>query len=214
MDHMNDIGKRIREARGSMTQSAFAKALDISVSTLSNYELGKRQAPFDVMLRIQEFTGRAIAWLGTDVVVAAAPQAPRVPREVILLGFAECGLRNAWYDKDTLPVRVPLPLDYGDAEIAAVLAHGSSMVPDGIRNGNIVFCRMDAEPEPGDSVYIVRKDGKASLKLLLDCENNLLHTQGWGEPDPKTGYQRPFTDKTSMELIATLAPVALIKRKG
>ncbi|MDO4801251.1 MAG: helix-turn-helix transcriptional regulator, partial [Prevotellaceae bacterium] len=54
------IGNRLKELRGSRSQSEVANALDISISALSMYENGERIPRDDVKIRISNYYKKPI----------------------------------------------------------------------------------------------------------------------------------------------------------
>ena len=60
---MDTLGDRIRLARGSMSQAAFAKALDVSKGSLGFYERNENLPNSDVVIKICSITGVNLEWL-------------------------------------------------------------------------------------------------------------------------------------------------------
>ena len=54
------IGKRLRELRGNSTQNETAKALGISTSALTMYEIGCRIPRDEIKLKIAEHYGKTV----------------------------------------------------------------------------------------------------------------------------------------------------------
>lgn len=57
---MNDNGKRLAEARGTMSRAAAASALGIGRSTLSMYEHGHRTPNDSIKIKMAKLYGRSI----------------------------------------------------------------------------------------------------------------------------------------------------------
>lgn len=57
---MNEIGKKLRELRGKMTQKEVSEAIGITPTALSNYEQGIRIPRDDVKKRIAHFYGKSV----------------------------------------------------------------------------------------------------------------------------------------------------------
>lgn len=57
---MNEIGKKLRELRGEMTQKEVSEAVGITPTALSNYEQGIRIPRDDVKMRIARFFGKSV----------------------------------------------------------------------------------------------------------------------------------------------------------
>ena len=222
------IGARIREVRSGMTQVRFAEMIGISVNTLRGYETGKRMLPADTMLRIAEETGGTADWLLTGISFKNLPAAAQPPVEgaqsrehsilprppmwtVPLVALAGCGI-DSWYDAELLSIRIPVPpyIPY-TPELVAVIARGNSMIPDGIREGFIVFCNPLKPPAKNDAVYIVRNNGSATIKKFLECSSGILRIQGWLDPD-KNGQQKPYSEEVLESEIKSIAPVVMVIR--
>ena len=62
---MNTLGERIKLARGSMSQEAFSRALNISKGSLGFYERNENLPNTDVVLKICSKTGVGLEWLLT-----------------------------------------------------------------------------------------------------------------------------------------------------
>lgn len=60
---MNSFGERLKEARGSESQTSFAKRLGISQVAYSRYELNQREPGLDALYQIGITTGCSIDWL-------------------------------------------------------------------------------------------------------------------------------------------------------
>jgi len=227
MKGSTELGKRIREVRGGMTQVRFAELVGINVNTLRGYETGNRMPGTDVIARMAAAGNTPLEWLitgqeqhkGEIIAVKTAAGQPNtiLPRppvwEVPLLGFAECGLKG-WYAPGVIPLRVAAPVDYPyTTGLMAVVTFGRSMEPDGIREGNILYCDPSREPDAKDAVYIARKDGKASIKQFLSRNEKTVRVKGWLDPDEHGNYPS-YIEEIAISEIVTLAPVVQIKRKG
>ena len=60
---MDGFGERLRKARGSDSQAAFARKLGISQVAYSRYELGQREPGLDCLYQIGIITGVSADWL-------------------------------------------------------------------------------------------------------------------------------------------------------
>lgn len=78
MDELALVGLRLKAARTAQgwTLERLARAADISASTLSRLESGKRQASLELLLPLTRQLG-----VGLDDLVVAVPEDPRVRRE-------------------------------------------------------------------------------------------------------------------------------------
>lgn len=137
----------------------------------------------------------------------------RVVPDIPVIGLVSCSTVG-WYQPKPLAVRAPtIPDDVNPERLFAVLAVGTSMIPDGIREGYLLYCDTMAKPEKGDAVYVKTKDGNVSVKRLASIDENWLVLHGWLDPD-KNGNQKPFKTKISREFVDMIACVVLIRRKA
>lgn len=56
---MNSFGKNIRELRveKNLWQADVAKALNVTITTISRWELGKQEPDFDMLIKIAKYFG-------------------------------------------------------------------------------------------------------------------------------------------------------------
>ena len=134
-------------------------------------------------------------------------------QSVPLIGLANCG-DTGWFIAEPLAVRIDLPIDYPyTADMFAVLAMGTSMQPEGIRQGYVVFCNPSASIEVGDAVYIEKKDKISAIKKYLKTDNGTTLVQGWLPPD-KEGQQLPYFEEITTTDIKRMSCVVIVKRKA
>ena len=129
---------------------------------------------------------------------------------VPVAGLAECGLEG-WFDP--VPWDSRIALDLKENETFAVIAHGKSMQPEGIRPGFVCYCRPGSKPRKNDIIYARRKDGRATIKKFLETENNeWLRLRGYLDPN-QGGQQEPYEDKVRLKDIEEIAVIELIQRR-
>lgn len=134
---------------------------------------------------------------------------PAIP----VIGLAACGVER-WNHPQPLAFSVPAPTGYKNPErLFAVVAVGQSMVPDGIREGYLLYCDPFVKPAAGDAVFVKTTDNKVTVKRLLRTDNQWLSLQGWLEPD-KDGVQKPYTDQLALGYIDSIACVVMVRRKA
>lgn len=209
---------RLKRAVGVSTDTALAKWLGITQGGISSAKKRGR-LPNRWFVKISKECGVPLDWLisGREGAPASAQQIPTQPmsrgKQVTVMAFAACSI-SGWSNSGPLAVRVQMPVDYPeDSDIIAVIAIGASMQPDGIRQGNLVFCDPAVKPNPGDSVYVEQNDGKASLKQFLNQDEEWIYLQGWGMPDEQ-GRQKPYTEKISNAVVRRVACVVVVQRKA
>ena len=134
-------------------------------------------------------------------------------QEVPLVGLGSCGPID-WYTPESLALRVKLPVEYPYTPFMfAILAIGTSMQPEGIRQGYVVFCNPSASIEAGDAVYVERNDNIAAIKKFLKIDNGRLYLQGWAAPE-QDGSQQPYFEDISMTEVKRLTCVVIVRRKA
>ena len=236
---MSTLGQRIKTARGKASQAAFADLIGISKGSLGFYERNENRPNTDVILKICSATGFSVHWLMTGEGAAHLDGAGRQPvpdndwqpaieykqpqhddpwkstkwQSVPLIGLANCG-DAGWYTAEQLAVRVDLPIDYPyTMDMFAVLAVGTSMQPEGIRQGFVAFCNPSASIEAGDAVYIEKKDRTSAIKKYLKTDHDTVHVQGWMAPD-KDGVQKPYFQEIRLSDIKCMSCIVIVKRKA
>lgn len=75
-------GQLIRDARGTMTQAQFARALEVDRSCLSRYESEQLGAPTTVLNHCLRIVAGRLA--GTDLAVSPVDRALRLAREAVV----------------------------------------------------------------------------------------------------------------------------------
>lgn len=211
---------RLMEASGAKNDSALARALGILPQSV-NAARKRGQIPTGWVEKISEQFDANANWLffgkgsvyGRDS-ASVIPDGskgsghPGVP----VMGLASCGLAG-WYNPGPLAIRMPLPAGSQSEGMFAVLAVGTSMQPEGIKQGHVLFCDPSSPPDEGDAVFIEKADGTVSVKQFKGREGSWIHLQGWLEPDAG-GVQKPYIEKLSEETVAVMASVVYVKRKA
>lgn len=92
MNKYREIGDRLKQLRGPMTQLQFAKKVGVSLPALQNYEAGKRVPKGDVLYRIAAIEERSVDWIlnGKE-------------RELTMDDAREFVRRHLWIEKQANP---------------------------------------------------------------------------------------------------------------
>ncbi len=238
-----ELGQRIRSVwkDSGLTQAELAGKLGISSMSLSNYMKGLRAPDIILISRLAFELNICLDWLvagkGPKYVNGRSTEKTDENRhgwnhpvpvyaptnddpwfnakwqEVPVIGLGNCG-DSRWYSPGNMALRVSLPVDYPyNPNTFAVIAVGSSMQPEGIRQGYVLFCDPAASIEPGDAVYIEKLNGTASVKKFLKADDDKVHVQGWSDPGPD-GRQDSYHELIDREEIRRMACVVIVKRKG
>lgn len=217
---MNNIEKkeefhqRLKILVGSEEPFRWAKRMGIPSATFSriwtNHDIPKHEH----LCRIAERNNVSLDWLlrGTDDSSAANTDFALVP----LLGLANCGVAQGWYNESDMTSKILLPSFMMEEGAFAVLCHGLSMVPAGIPEGAVCLVYPNRPVESGKPALIRTKTfikGKeiplATVKIFAEEDEESITLKGWLDPD-ETGYQSPFIERRLRNCITGVAPVGKI----
>ncbi len=217
---METIGQRLQALRGKISRRSFAETLDLTESTLRNYESGLSLPNSNLLAKICETIGIEPRWLltgqgpmraGESAQTPLEGAAPAMHRSIPVLGLASCGLKG-WFNARPVALSLPLPAGQSNPAMFAVIAVGTSMQPEGIREGHVVLCDPNEELLEKEPVYVEKKDGTASIKIYRGQNDKWVFLQGWLEP-AEDGTQKPYTEQLALETISKMAGVVMIKRR-
>lgn len=173
----------------------------------NNYDIPKH----DHLCRIAQRCSVSLDWLlmGSGEKSSSSDSFSFVP----LIGFANCGIAQGWFNETDLLNCVLLPSFMAEENVFSVLCRGKSMVPAGIEDGNVCVVYPNRPVETGKPVLIRTKsylNGRdvslATIKMLDSEDEDSVSLSGWLDPD-ETGNQSLFTEKRSKKCITFMAPV-------
>lgn len=157
--------RKIRESKG-ITQAEAARLLGLSRQAYSNYELGKRQADYETLLKMAELFQESVEALLGGV------EKPRVQSNIdaifqdsfhmipvyesVSAGF---GAYADDYITDYIPFRIPSEIEA--QETIAIRVSGDSMSPK-IEDGDIIRVHKQESVDSG-SIAVVLLDGDEGL---------------------------------------------------
>ncbi len=158
--------KKYRESRG-LSQAAVARELGISRQTYNNYELGKRQADYEMLLKLSEFFDTTVERLLADDAPVPAPVSNisavfddhirMVPVfESVSAGFGALAENSV---VDFIPLRIVS--DYEASETICIRVQGDSMYPK-IEDGDLIQVHKQDSVDSGD-IAVVLLDGEEGL---------------------------------------------------
>lgn len=173
--------KKHRESRG-LSQAAVARELGISRQTYNNYELGKRQADYEMLLKLAEFFCTTVEQLlAVDTPTPSEPSnisavyedhIRMVPVfESVSAGFGALAENSV---VDFIPLRIVS--DYEASETICIRVQGDSMFPK-IENGDIIQVHKQESVDSGD-IAVVLMDGDEGLvkKVVYGSDWIELHS--------------------------------------
>lgn len=160
MSDFKDMLKYFRSREG-LSQSDLAKKLGVSTSTISMYEVGKREPDFETEEKIADFFNTDLNILrGRDAERICSPGAVIIP----VLGRVAAGipLTAAEYIIDTEEISQAMA---DDGEYFGLQVKGDSMEPK-ISNGDVVIVRKQSDADDGDIVIALVNGDDAVVKRL------------------------------------------------
>jgi transcriptional regulator with XRE-family HTH domain len=81
MEKYTEIGQRIKQLRGALSQRDFAEKLGLSLMGYQNYESGRRIPPGPVLSKIAALSGVTVDWILTGIELLTAVRSDRVAEE-------------------------------------------------------------------------------------------------------------------------------------
>lgn len=213
--------ERLKLASGSATDAEMAVKLNLTKQSVAQAR-SKKSVPASWIPKAARLFNVSTDWLffgtGPMRLDAPAPEtAAAVPaavsRTVPVFGLAACGIAG-WYNREPIALRVPVPGGYiSSGELIAVIAVGTSMQSEGIRQGYLVFCDTGTAVEKGDAVFVEKNDGSSAIKKYIGRDDDWLTLQGWLDPD-ENGEQKPYTEKLLLKTVTRIVTVVLVQRKA
>lgn len=208
------IADRLRRVREHFSLSGTQMAERVGLNdrkTWSRYETGDTRPNSDTLAGLQAM-GVDANWLLSGEGDMLTASRSRVAGTVPVIGLAECGLRG-WFQEASTGLFAAAPAAVAaDPDGIAVIAAGTSMLPVGIRPGDLAFCRP-ADPEEGDSVLVALTDGTLSIKRWVGTAGGWAAVQGWLPPDA-SGMQMPYTDQRRLDQIRRVLRVVMVQPGG
>lgn len=162
MTEFKDMLKMFRMREG-LSQSELAKKIGVSTSTISMYEVGKRQPDFETEERIADF-------FNTDLNVLRGRNNELSSNEsksiiIPVLGRVAAGIPISAVEEivDTEEISVTMA---SKGEYFGLLIKGDSMEPR-IYDGDVVIVRQQEDAENGDIVIALVNGDDATCKRLM-----------------------------------------------
>lgn len=206
--------RRLALLIGTEEPFRWAKRMDIPGATFArmwnNYDIPKHEH----LCRIAQRCNISLDWLlmGSEQNPSGEESFAILP----LVGFANCGVAQGWYNESDSSGGILLPSFMAEKNAFAVLCRGFSMQPAGIRDGNVCIVYPDRPVETGKPALIRTKSFVGEREVVLSTikmfdseDDKSVSISGWLDPDEE-GNQSFFTEKRAKNCITLLAPVGRI----
>lgn len=160
MAEFKDMLKYFRK-RDGYSQSELAQKLGLSTSTISMYEIGKREPSFEIEERIADFFNIGINTLrGKDM----GQKSPCSAIDLPVLGQVAAG--NEKEDVEEIVDHIDISQDFASkGEFFGLLIKGDSMIPT-LCDGDTVIVEKTSDAESGDLVVASVNDSVGTCKRL------------------------------------------------
>ena len=110
--------------------------------------------------------------------------------------------------------KLSFPVDHPySPELFAVIAVGTSMQPEGIKQGFVLYCDPAAPLAPNDVVFVEKRDGSAAVKTFKKQDDRWLYLEGWLPPNEE-GAQKLYSEQLDIGIIKRVVCVVLMKLKA
>ncbi len=139
-------------------------------------------------------------------------QEPDTVYQIPLIGLAACNVVG-WYEEKPLAFRAPAIPGANHQNLFAIVAEGTSMIPEGVREGYLLYCDPNLEPNPNDLVCVRAIDGTVTVKKFISRDDEYIHMQGWNDPQ-KDGRQKVMNIAYSNVYIKSVAVVIIVRRRA
>ena len=128
-----------------------------------------------------------------------------------LIGIAACSAQG-WAGETRLAADLPRPEWIGATPAFWAKARGSSMVPEGINDGDYCVVGCEQTVRVGDRVWVreASVERRVAVKRLIDIADQVVTLRGW--LPPVGGHQEAFEEVRHTSAILELLPVIGVYR--
>ena len=179
-----------------------SNAADVSMRAVGNkwlvYSLKKGHPPNAENLRklcqvlnLEFYVGPKRDWKNTLSTAAPTPVLDRFAPDMDMpaRGYAKCSVAgHLQTEKEYHEPPAPVGIREVDADSFYVVAKGSSMIPEGIQEGDYCLVSPNTPLAPGARVWLKDKRNGACIKRLLSESDTAYDLRGWNPP--QLGRQR------------------------
>lgn len=192
--------RSLRKQKG-ISMKALGKEMGVSEGAISQYETGKREADYEMTLKIAEFFGVTV-----DYLLRGSAEATAVLR-IPVLGSVPAGIPLEAIEDIVDWEEIPVSMANGDKAFFALQVKGDSMYPDYLP-GDIVIVRKTPCCESGEDCVVYVNGYDATLKQVKLSDEGLTLLPRNPEYPPRT-----FTRDEVNSLPVTIAGVVVELRR-
>lgn len=212
---------RLISTQIARSQTALAVALGEKQATFQGYLNDAREKNLwpllPKILEVLPTLSREWLYFGEGPMLKADIQADTASSQIAaqpipVVGLVSCGV-DGWEQATPSALSASTPV-FGAHWLAAI-AFGDSMTPAGIHPGHICYCDPEQAPLAGDAVYVIRKDGLATIKAFVgasDTGPEWTRLKGW-TPANGSGFRREFFIDLLTKDVEKIAPVIYVRRR-
>ena len=171
----NILGIRIRtlRERAGIKQTELSKHLNISNTTLSQYETGQRVPSDEIKIKIANRFNVTVGYLlGTEDSVRPLKNPLSSGTTISVLGEVPAGIPIEAIENIVDEVELSEKMSSDGFEYFALLVSGDSMYPE-YMDGDVVIVRRQPDANTGDDVIAYVNGYNATLKRLIKSERGI-----------------------------------------
>ena len=172
--------KSLRQSRG-YSQQYIADELGVSRQTYSNYELGKREAPYETLRRLADLFDVSIDFLLSGAAVSRLEKKQILPyncvgmQEVPLVPvYGTIAAGNPILAQEDIIGYEPAEGVKNPEEYFYLSVQGDSMINAGIPNGSLVLIHKQEYAENGQIIACLVNGDSATLKRYKRLDDTVL----------------------------------------
>lgn len=163
---------KLREIRkkNNITQVEFAKKFNIAIGTIGNWETGKRQPDYEMLLKIANYFNVTVDFLlERDNKKETTPKHRIIKMPVYGMVAAGSPILTVEDILDYIDIDEE---DISDGEFRALRVKGDSMIPD-IKSGDIVVVRRQPDIESGQVAVVIINGDEATVKKVIKHKDGI-----------------------------------------
>lgn len=162
--------RMLRKQRG-ISMKKLGEAVGVAESTISQYETGKREADYEMLLRLSEYFNVSIDYLlrGSDAIPSIEQSGVRIP----VLGRIPAGVPLEAIEEIIGWEEISPDMLRGGKQYFALQIHGDSMEPEYLDGDTIIVLKQE-DAETGDDVVAMVNGNDATFKRISKVDDGIL----------------------------------------